>query len=882
MKPLLGGKGAHLAEMTSIGLPIPSGFTITTEACREYLASYVLSDALWAEIRSAMRQLEQREQKGFGDPDNPLLVSVRSGAVTSMPGMMDTILNLGLNDRTVEGLARLTGNERFAYDCYRRFIQMFGDVVLNIPHALFEKHLEAAKREEGVTSDQELSAAGLKRVVADSLRMVKERTGQDFPQDVYAQLAQAVEAVFRSWNNPRAIVYRKEYGIPDDQGTAVNVQSMVFGNRGEDSCTGVLFTRNPNGGEKELYGEYLVNAQGEDVVAGIRTPRPIAEMRQEMPRVYEQLTEVAARLEAHFRDMQDIEFTVESGKLYILQTRAGKRTARAAVKIAVDMMDEGSISAEEALLRIEPKHLDQLLHRSVDPSSARQAIAQGLPASPGAASGQVVLDADRAERLAKEGHKVILVAAETTPEDIHGVIAAEGVLTGRGGMTSHAAVVTRGMGKPCVCGCEAVRIDNANGTVRIGDVELREGDQISIDGSSGNVFVGEVKLTEPALTPELERLLQKADEIRRLRVYTNADTPEDARKAREFGAEGIGLCRTEHMFMSPSRLPVVQEMILADNDEDRRRALAKLLPMQQADFEAIFRVMDGLPVTVRLLDPPLHEFLPDEAELLEERRKLDGAEGGEAENRRQALDAAIRRVQSMREANPMLGLRGCRLGLMYPEIYDMQAEALFRAAAQCIRDGVRVMPEIMIPLVGHPNELKPLREMIDNIAAQVLGDDLRHCRYRIGTMIEVPRAALVADRIAEVAEFFSFGTNDLTQMTFAYSRDDAEGKFLTRYLDQGVLSFNPFETLDQEGVGALIEMALYKGRRARASLKAGICGEHGGDGRSIDFCHRVGLDYVSCSPYRVPYARIAAAQAAIRHGEPAAAAAEKVAATVQG
>jgi len=882
MKPLLGGKGAHLAEMTSIGLPIPSGFTITTEACREYLASHVLSDALWAEIRSAMDQLEQREQKRFGDPDNPLLVSVRSGAVTSMPGMMDTILNLGLNDRTVEGLARLTGNERFAYDCYRRFIQMFGDVVLHIPHALFEKHLETVKREEGAASDRELSAAGLKRVAAASLKTVKERTGRDFPQDVHAQLAMAVEAVFRSWNNPRAKVYRKEYDIPDDQGTAVNVQAMVFGNRGDDSCTGVLFTRNPNSGEKELYGEYLVNAQGEDVVAGIRTPRPIAEMREEMPSVYEQLTRVAARLEAHFRDMQDIEFTVEAGKLYILQTRAGKRTARAAVKIAVDLMDESSIAPEEAILRIEPRHLDQLLHRSVDPSSAREAIARGLPASPGAASGQVVLDADRAARLAKEGHKVILVAAETTPEDIHGVIAAEGVLTGRGGMTSHAAVVTRGMGKPCVCGCEAVRIDEENGTVRIGDREIREGEQISIDGSSGNVYIGEVKLSEPALTPELERLLAKADEIRTLRVYTNADTPEDARKARRFGAEGIGLCRTEHMFMSPARLPAVQAMILADNDEERRRALAKLLPMQQADFEAIFREMDGLPVTVRLLDPPLHEFLPDEAELLNERRELEGVAGSEADSRRQALDAVIRRVQSMREANPMLGLRGCRLGLMFPDIYDMQAEALFRAAARCIRDGVRVAPEIMIPLVGHPNELKPLRKLIDSIAAQVLGDDLRHCPYRIGTMIEVPRAALVADRIAEEAQFFSFGTNDLTQMTFAYSRDDAEGKFLTRYLDQGVLTFNPFETLDQEGVGALIEMALAKGRRVRTSLKAGICGEHGGDGRTIAFCHRIGLDYVSCSPYRVPYARIAAAQAAIRYGEPGSAAAEQVAAAAQG
>jgi len=861
MKRLLGGKGANLAEMTSLGLPIPPGFTITTEACNAwYAAGSVMPVGLFEEVREAMKRVEEKKNQRFGDPANPLLVSVRSGSVVSMPGMMDTILNLGLNDETVKGLAEQSGNERFAYDSYRRFLQMFGNVVLNIPPARFEKLLERMKEELGVRYDQELPAGSLKELAEQFKALIRGETGEEFPQDVYRQLYLAIEAVFRSWNNPRARVYRKAYSIPDDLGTAVNVQSMVFGNLGDDSGTGVVFTRNPSTGEKELYGEFLTNAQGEDVVAGVRTPKPISELGREMPIVYGRLLELAARLERHYRDMQDIEFTVENETLYLLQTRSGKRTAQAAVKIAVDMMEEGILTREEAVARIEPGHLDQLLHRSIDESEEVRVIAEGLPASPGAATGRIVFDADTAERWAKDGEKVILVSPETTPEDIHGVIAAEGVLTSRGGMTSHAAVVARGMGKPCVCGCEALRIDAEAKTMTAGELTLVEGDAVSIDGSTGRVILGAVRLKDPVISPELSKLMEVADSIRRLRVFTNADTPEDAAKARSFGAEGIGLCRTEHMFMSADRLPVVQEMILADDDEGRRRALERILPMQQGDFEGIFAAMDGLTVTIRLLDPPLHEFLPDLEDLKERLARLGpDADAGE----RARTEAMIRKVRLLEEANPMLGLRGCRLGILYPEIYEMQARAIFLAAKNCLERGITVKPDIMVPLVGHAAELAPMKEMIDRLAREVLGEDVARCPYHVGTMIEVPRAALVAGQIAEYADFFSFGTNDLTQMTFGYSRDDAEGKFLNHYLERGILPANPFQVLDEDGVGQLIRLAVERGRERKPHLKTGICGEHGGEKQSIFFCHRAGLDYVSCSPFRVPFARIAAAQAAL-------------------
>jgi pyruvate,orthophosphate dikinase len=859
MRELLGGKGANLAEMTRAGLPVPPGFTVTTEACRLFFRSgNRLPDELWRQIELALEELEQSKGQRFGDPANPLLVSVRSGSVTSMPGMMDTILNLGLNDKTVEGLAALTGDARFAYDCYRRLIQMFADVVLGVESFHFERLLSRLKKDLGVEQDQEVTAEGWKKLTEDFKKCVRSQAGADFPQDVREQLRLATEAVFKSWNNQRAQVYRKIHRIPDHQGTAVNVQTMVFGNRGSDSGTGVVFTRDPSTGEKALFGEFLQNAQGEDVVAGVRTPLAIGALRDEMPGLYEQLERMCAQLERHFRDMQDIEFTVEDGRLYVLQTRSGKRTAQAALKIAVDLVSEGIIDREEALQRLDVAHLDQLLHRRLDESAVNEVLAVGLPASPGAAVGMAVFDADTAEEWHKAGKRVVLVRPETTPEDIHGVVAAEGVLTSRGGMTSHAAVVARGMGKPCVCGCESIAIDPDAREMRANGRTVREGEWITLDGATGRVIVGEVPLREAEASEELLRVLAWADEIRTLRVYANADTPQDARTARNNGGEGIGLCRTEHMFFAPHRLAAMQRMILADTPEERRAALDELLPMQQSDFEDIFTAMDGLPVTIRLLDPPLHEFLPKAEEL---REKLEQASTDEE---RETAALMMRKAGALREANPMLGLRGCRLGILYPEIYEMQVEAIFKAASACIDRGVTVRPEIMIPLVGDAGELRIMRELIEEVAEQVLGPDKRRdCRYTVGTMIEVPRAALTADRIAAHADFFSFGTNDLTQMTFAFSRDDAEGKFLSQYLEKKLLPQNPFQVLDTEGVGQLVELAVAKGRSVKPELKTGICGEHGGDRDSIAFCHRAGLNYVSCSPYRIPMARIAAAQAAI-------------------
>lgn len=864
MRDLLGGKGANLAEMTRIGLPVPPGFTVSTEACREYFRrGQVIWDELRREVVGALHILEENTGKRFGDRENPLLVSVRSGSVFSMPGMMDTVLNLGLNDETVQGLAAASGNERFAYDCYRRFIQMFADVVLKVEHYHFEKALEDKKKEAGVRDDTGLDAAALKEIVLAYQKIVARETRTPFPQEPLEQLMLAIQAVFDSWNNQRAIVYRQINKLPDHLGTAVNIQAMVFGNLGEDSGTGVAFTRNPANGTKELYGEFLINAQGEDVVAGIRTPLPIAKMAEYLPEVYTQFTGLCQLLEKHYRDIQDIEFTVERGKLYLLQTRNGKRTAHAAVKIAVNMAEEGLITREEAVLRVNPSQLDQLLHRRIDPSAKLDVIARGLPASPGAASGRIVFDADKAEKMGSEGLKVILVRPETTPDDIHGIVAAQGVLTSRGGMTSHAAVVARGMGKPCVSGCEDIQIDLALGVMTVNNRTFREGDLLSIDGTTGEVIAGTVPLIDPELSDEFNRLLSWADEIRTLGVRANADNPEDAAKARAFGAEGIGLCRTEHMFMSQDRLPVVQQMILARNPLERDRALAKLLPMQQADFEGIFLAMEGLPVTIRLLDPPLHEFLPNLEELLVEVTLLK--ERGEKPELLKEKEELLRQVRSLHEFNPMLGHRGCRLGLVAPEIYKMQALAIFRAAASLIAQGRQVLPEVMIPLVGHENELAPMRKLVEEAAAEVARETGVRLDYRVGTMIELPRACVVANRIAAHADFFSFGTNDLTQTTFGFSRDDAEGKFLHHYLQQKILPENPFAVLDREGVGELIKMAVAGGRSVQAGLKLGICGEHGGEPSSIEFCHQVGLNYVSCSPFRVPVARLAAAQAQLKN-----------------
>ncbi|KRF43854.1 pyruvate, phosphate dikinase [Paenibacillus sp. Soil787] len=869
MKALLGGKGANLAEMTRAGLPVPPGFTITTEACLAFFkVGNRISEGLLEQIAEALKQLEKQKGQTFGDANNPLLVSVRSGSVSSMPGMMDTILNLGLNDLTVQGLAALTNNEKFAYDCYRRLMQMFGNVVLGIEAYHFEQLLHRLKEKEGVHQDQDVTAGGWKRLIEDYKACILAKTGQAFPQHVYEQLRLAVEAVFKSWNNQRAQIYRKINRIPDEQGTAVNIQSMVFGNMGSSCGTGVVFTRNPSTGENTFFGEYLINAQGEDVVAGIRTPLAIAALQSEMPLIYEQLFQASKQLEKHYKDMQDIEFTVENNKLYLLQTRNGKRNAQAALKIAVDLVHEGLLTKQEAVERIEVSHLDQLLHRGINEEAVKDVLAKGLPASPGAAVGQLVFDADTAAEWNRAGKTVILARNETTPEDIHGVIASEGVLTSRGGMTSHAAVVARGMGKPCVCGCEEVRIVLDEKRMLAGSRVVEEGDWITLDGATGRVIVGAMPLREARMTDELLVMLKWADEIRTLKVYANADNPEDAKIARQLGAQGIGLCRTEHMFFSPTRLPVVQRMILADDKEERLKALAQLLPMQKSDFEGMFEEMDGLPVTIRLLDPPLHEFLPNLEDLQKRHAELTFGNGG-SDIERDENAHLLRKVQALHEANPMLGQRGCRLGIVYPEIYDMQIEAIFRAASGCIERGIRVLPEIMIPLVGHANELKILRELVDFVAEQVLGKDkLRDCPYKVGTMIEVPRAALTARQIVAYADFFSFGTNDLTQMTYGYSRDDAEGKFLSHYVDQKLLPHNPFQVLDTEGVGQLIDLAVNAGRLVKPSLKTGICGEHGGDKESIFFCHLTGLDYVSCSPYRIPLARIAAAQAFIKHGVP--------------
>ena len=839
-RELLGGKGIGLAEMTQLGVPVPLGFTITTDACRDYQAAgKQFPDGLDAEVDGQIARLEERAGKRFGDGEDPLLVSVRSGAAVSMPGMMDTILNLGLDNVAVEGLAARTANPRFAYDSYRRLIQMFGEVVEGVDGDRFESALTELKRERGVSQDIELDADDLRRLVAAFAEIYEEETGAPFPQDAHEQLRRAVGAVFDSWDSPRAQVYRRTYEIPDDLGTAVNVVQMVFGNKGAGSGTGVCFTRDPATGEARLFGEFLSDAQGEDVVAGIRTPLPIEQMRETMPEAYEELLETLARLEAHYREMQDIEFTVEDGVLYLLQTRTGKRTAAAALRIAVEMVEEGLITREEAVARIDPGQLDQLLHPMIDPKAEIEVAAKGLNASPGAASGAIVLEADIAEARGKAGEDVILVRWETTPDDIHGLIQARGVLTAHGGMTSHAAVVARGMGKPCVAGCEALSIDGRAGQVTIGSHTLREGDTITIDGGTGSVIVGAVPLVPPAIDENFGTILGWADEVRRLGVWANADTPEDAAKAREFGAEGIGLCRTEHMFMAEDRLPLVREMILARSEDERRAALDRLLPLQQGDFEGIFEAMAGMPVTIRLLDPPLHEFLPSPEEATSDEMRA--------------------RIGQLREANPMLGTRGCRLGLQYPEIYEMQVRAIVRAARRVEeRTGGAPLVEIMHPLVGFGEELRRLRELTERVAAEEPS-----VAYRCGTMIELPRACIRADEIAELADFFSFGTNDLTQTALGFSRDDAEGKFLTYYLEHGVLERNPFETIDLEGVGDLMRIAVERGRGVKPDLKLGICGEHGGEPRSVAFCHELGLDYVSCSPYRVPLARLAAAQAAL-------------------
>ncbi|WP_333871401.1 pyruvate, phosphate dikinase [Desulforamulus putei] len=864
MKGLLGGKGANLAEMTNIGLPVPPGFTITTEACKEfYIAGRKFPAGMEEEVEEKVAWLEQTLGKKFGDPNGPLLVSVRSGAVISMPGMMDTVLNLGLNDQTVIGLAAGSGNPRWAYDCYRRFIQMFGNVVLGIEHHKFEAVLEEQKYKRNVQYDNQLTAEDWQEVIEKYKFIVRKETGQDFPQDPKEQLYKAIYAVFNSWENDRAIVYRRIHKIPDDLGTAVNVQAMVFGNMGDDCGTGVAFTRNPSTGEKVLYGEFLTNAQGEDVVAGIRTPRPIDRLQEEMPDVYQQFVRICTLLENHYKDMQDIEFTIERNKLWMLQTRNGKRTAQAAIRIAVEMVEEGIITKETAITRVDPAQLDQLLHRRIDPNAKLNVIAKGLPASPGSASGAVVFNADLAESLSQQGKKVILVGTETTPDDIHGMVAAQGILTSRGGMTSHAAVVARGMGKPCVCGCEAIKIDYENKQFFVGDIVVKDGDVISIDGSTGQVMLGEVPMIEPELSPEFQKLLQWADEIRTLGVRANADTPEDAAKAREFGAEGIGLTRTEHMFMAQDRLPIVQQMILATDPEERAEALAKLLPMQEGDFYGILKAMEGLPVCIRLLDPPLHEFLPNAEELAVEISRLKLTDGDPAELKQK--EDLLRKVRSLSEFNPMLGHRGCRLGITWPEVYAMQARAIFQATARLVKEGYQVEPEVEIPLVIDVKELAYLRKLVESVAEEVKEATGVNFHYTVGTMIEVPRAALLADEIATQAEFFSFGTNDLTQTTLGFSRDDAEGKFMQPYLEKKILADNPFIVLDRKGVGKLMQWTVENARRVKPDLLIGICGEHGGEPSSVEFCHLIGLNYVSCSPYRVPIARLAAAQAKVRN-----------------
>ncbi|MDU0460494.1 MAG: pyruvate, phosphate dikinase [Geobacteraceae bacterium] len=863
MKNLLGGKGANLAEMTSIGLPVPPGFTITTEVCTEYYKNNNTYPAsLAAEVAANLKEVEKLMGRTFGDPQNPLLVSVRSGARASMPGMMDTILNLGLNDTTVQGIISQSGDERFAYDAYRRFVQMYSDVVMGMDKHVLEHLLEEKKHEKGVHLDTELSASDWKDLVAAFKAAIKEELGVSFPEEPEAQLWGAISAVFGSWMNQRAITYRRLNNIPSEWGTAVNVQSMVYGNMGDDCATGVAFTRDPSTGENYFYGEYLVNAQGEDVVAGIRTPQPINRakatnlppMEEVLPECYKQLAAIRDILEKHYKDMQDIEFTIEKGKLFMLQTRNGKRTAPAAIKIAVDMVREGLIDEKTAVMRVAPSQLDQLLHPSLDPKAEKNIIAKGLPASPGAVSGEVIFTADEAEAEAKTGRKVILVRIETSPEDIHGMHAAQGILTARGGMTSHAAVVARGMGKCCVAGCGDIKVDYANQcfTTRNGTV-VKRGDIITLDGSLGEVILGDVPTVSPQLTGDFAQLMQWADKYRTMKVRTNADTPHDSKVAREFGAEGIGLCRTEHMFFDAERIAAVREMILSEELEGRELALAKIMPMQKGDFIGIFREMKGLPVTIRLLDPPLHEFLPQEERDIEELSKT----------MKVPVNAIKHKIESLHEFNPMLGHRGCRLGITYPEVYNMQVRAIMEAACELVKnEGYSIVPEIMIPLIATVKELSVLKQNAVEICDEIIAQYGVKVEYLIGTMIELPRAALTADEIATEAEFFSFGTNDLTQTTFGLSRDDA-GKFLPFYVDNGILPEDPFVSLDQTGVGKLVKMACEMGRSTRANIKLGICGEHGGDPASVIFCHNVGLDYVSCSPFRVPVARLAAAHAAI-------------------
>jgi pyruvate, orthophosphate dikinase len=904
MRSLLGGKGAGLAEMTNAGLPVPPGFTVTTEACNAYYgAGKELPPGLWDDVLAHMTALEQESAKRFGDPANPLLVSVRSGAAFSMPGMMDTVLNLGLNPETVAGLIALTGNERFGYDAWRRFIAMFGRIVLEIPASAFDEPFDELKRQRGAQLDTDLSAEDLRSVADQFLTIVAERTGSDFPTDPYRQLELAIRAVFDSWFGKRAHDYREFNKIPHDLGTAVNIVTMVFGNMGADSGTGVAFTRDPNTGEKILYGEYLTNAQGEDVVAGVRTPAKISQMRDELPEVYQQFTEIAERLERHYRDVQDLEFTIERGKLYMLQTRSAKRTAPAAVKIAVDMVGEGILTKEEALGRVEPAQIVQLLLPRFDEAAKGKAmdrfLGKGLNASPGAATGQAIFDPDRAEEAKAAGHAVILVRIETSPDDVHGMLAARGVLTARGGATSHAAVVARSMGLPCVAGAESLQIDYAARTMRAGGSTVREGEMISIDGTTGEIFAGELPTIEARFEDEhdLATLLGWADAVRRLQVWANADYPRDAERARAFGAQGIGLCRTEHMFFEEERLPTVRRMILAATratDAKRRQAsgqeisaedaetvatfdaaLAELQTLQTDDFAGLFRAMDGLPVVIRLIDPPLHEFLPSHDELLAKVTRLrtvieltdDASLPARIRTELAEAEELLSAVEAMREQNPMLGMRGVRLGLMIPDVVRMQTRAILAAAARVAAEGKTPLPEIMIPLVGHVNELAETRRVLEAEVASIIQASGQQVHYKFGTMIEVPRGALTADRIAEHAEFFSFGTNDLTQMTFGYSRDDAEGKFLLQYVERKILPENPFQVLDREGVGQLVRMATEKGRGARPGLKVGICGEHGGDPASIAFCHEIGLDYVSCSPFRVPVARLAAAQAALASSE---------------
>jgi pyruvate,orthophosphate dikinase len=872
MKLLLGGKGANIAEMSNLGMPVPAGFTISTDVCTAFYENNgQYSDEVKVQVENGMKHLEEIMGAKFGDSENPLLVSVRSGAAASMPGMMDTVLNLGLNETTIKGVIKHSGNERFGWDAYRRFVQMYGDVVLNMKPETkeeedpFEVIIDQVKEKKGIIQDTELTADDLKELVALFKIEIKKRTGSEFPTDPWEQLWGAVSAVFGSWNNPRALTYRKLNNIPPDWGTAVNVQAMVFGNMGDDCATGVAFTRDPATGENKFYGEYLVNAQGEDVVAGTRTPQPVNEttksdpshrtLEEIMPEAYKELEGIYKKLEEHYRDMQDIEFTIQKGRLWMLQTRSGKRTAAAAVRIAVEMAKEGLLNKEEAIMSIDPEQLEQLLHPTFDPKAEKNVITKGLPASPGAATGRIVFHAEDAEEWAERGEKTILVRIETSPEDIGGMNVAEGILTALGGMTSHAAVVARGMGTCCVAGCGELQVSYKDRTMTVNGKVYKEGDWISLDGSKGEVIEGKVATTEPELSGNFGELMSWADEVRKLAVRTNADTPHDATVARNFGAEGIGLCRTEHMFFEGDRIKAVREMILADDETGRRKALDKLLPYQREDFYGIFKAMHDLPVTVRTLDPPLHEFLPHEEQNQEEMAKEMGITAAEIKVK----------VDSLHEFNPMLGHRGCRLGISYPEITEMQARAIMEAACQLTKEGVSVYPEIMIPLIGTKAELANQREVVVDVAEQVQKEMNTKVNYMVGTMIEIPRAALTADEVAEEAEFFSFGTNDLTQMTFGFSRDDA-GKFLREYYKKGILTKDPFQTLDQTGVGQLVKVAIEKGRKTKPDLKIGICGEHGGDPESVGFCHRVGMNYVSCSPYRVPIARFAAAQEAL-HGE---------------